>query len=96
MLSARERGEEGEFVTVFKDILSRPMLAVDDPEEPDRAWDLEGTDDIIDRRAVGQFDHLFIRAEGPQGCEQLYFHPHRAIIPDFRSPKALYLRMHGI
>lgn len=69
MLAAGDGGEECEFVTVLQAMICRPVLAVDYPEESDRRGNLQKTYNIIDRRMVGQVEHLFIRAEGPQGCK---------------------------
>jgi hypothetical protein len=69
MLAAGDGGEKGEFVTVLQTMICRPVLTVDDPEESYRHGDLQKTYNIIDRRMVGQVEHLFIRAEGPQGCK---------------------------
>ncbi len=69
MLAACDGREEGEFVTVLQDMVKGSMLAVDDPEEPDRYGNPEDMNDVINRCLGGQFEHLLIGAEGPQGCE---------------------------
>jgi len=74
-------------------MVRRPVLAVDDLEQPDGPGDLENIYGIVDRRLVGQLDHLFIGAEGPQGREQFDLYLHRDIIPDFPDRTALVARL---
>jgi hypothetical protein len=88
-LAACDGREEGEVVTVLQDMVRGPVLAIDDLEEPDRPGDLKDMNDIINRRQGGQFEHLFIRAEGPQGREQFDLHLHTAIIPDIPTSSLL-------
>ena len=84
-IAACDGREEGEVVTVRQDMVCGPVLAVDDPEQPDRAGNPQRSNDIIDRRAIGKFDHLLVRAEGTQGREQFDLHFHTEIIPDIMA-----------
>ena len=53
-LSSGYGGEEGELVSILQGMIRGTMLAVDDPEDPDRSGEAQGMYYIINGRAFGK------------------------------------------